>query len=34
MNTHRDLITRVESVDPPQQVVPDMDSTEIPVYRQ
>ncbi len=31
---NRDLIARVESVDPPPRVVLDMDSTEIPVYGQ
>jgi len=31
---NRDLIAKAKAIDSPQQVVLDMDSTEIPVYRQ
>ena len=31
---NRELIARAEAFDSPQRVVPDMDSTEIPVYGQ
>jgi hypothetical protein len=31
---NRELLAKVESIDSPQRVVPDLDSTEIPVYGQ
>jgi hypothetical protein len=34
MRINRELIGRAEGVESPQRVVPDMDSTEIPVYGQ
>jgi len=29
---NRELVAKAEAIDPPRRVVPDMDSTEIPVY--
>jgi len=34
MRINRELIGRAEGVESPQRVVPDIDSTEIPVYGQ